>query len=421
MATLDSRWRFYSAILIVQAFYSLHAWFLWGLSERMVSIVMFLLAGWFLFTSPFWDFKNSKKLLAAVLLILIYIYRTIINEGNFNYYLFEIMSSFTIIPIILLKSKYQLDLLNKFQNTLSIVLLVSLVFWVGHLLGIDLPSTSLTFGTIERVGGIDDQYTFANHYLYLVNQGSLFNDSGFLPSFMRFSSVFLEPGYLSIIIVFLLFINGFDLRDKRNIIYLLTIIATVSLAGYLMIIIAYIAHVLQKSRNRWLSLVGFFLLIIISSAFFKEYNGGNNFINKGIIERLEYDQVTGNIAGYNRTTENFDYAFDRFWGSANIVTGYGEERQKAIDSGGVGYKIYLMQYGLIGLFLFILYLVLIAKVGNNYRSYILLLLYIIMFARGHGTMFYSAFMLTYICGVAQTVINKDNNEENCTRSPLQPV
>lgn len=394
----DKRWRSYSFFLLFQALYSLHPWFLWWLPMRVAVIVFFLIHSFFLLSSNFWNVKDSKRIGAAVLLIVLLQYQAI--GSSLPYHIQKFLEAVALLPLILLKSHYQVDLLNKFQKVMVVILAVSLFFWAGHLLGLDLPSREITFGTVER-GGVDQaQYVFSNHYLYLVNQRWLYNLSTVPPQF-RFSSVFLEPGYISIIAVFFLFINKFDFRNKMNIVYIIAVVASVSLAGFLMAVLAYLANSLKNSKYGLVSIVLLMLFLWAGSNYFQTYNNGRNFINEGIIQRLEIDQTTGNIAGYNRTSETFDSKFDRFLYSGDVFFGIrrdGMEREFG-DAANVGYKVYIMTYGLIGLILFLIYLFNISRFSKNYQSYILMLLYIVMFVRGHHTMWSYAFMLVYICGV----------------------
>ena len=219
-----------------------------------------------------------------------------------------------------------------------------------------------------------------------------------------FSSVFLEPGYLAILMVFFLFINRFNFREKRNIVYLVTIIASVSLAGFLMGGIAFIASNSQNSKHGLLGVAAMIFLLLAGGVFFRNYRGGNNIINTGIIRRIEIDQSTGNMAGYNRTSESFDEQFKLFLKSKDVVFGIGREGmdQEFGDAANVGYKVYMMTYGALAMVLFLAFLFFIARMGGNYRSYVLLLLYIIMFMRGHHTMYYFAFLLVYVCGVIES-------------------
>ena len=319
---------------------------------------------------------------------------------SINMVIYTICNSLPIITLVLLKKGYLLNLFESFQNILSLVLTVSAFFWILHLIGIDLPYTELYYGEKEGVGGaMVDMYYFHNHYLYLVDQSWMMDlIEGNIPSFLRFSSVFLEPGYLAILMCFLLFINEFNFKDKRNIVYLITLLLTISLAGLIMGLFAYIAHILRTTNYRLLALVGVFVLALGFYAFFSTYNNGNNIVNEMLLSRLELDQEKG-IVGNNRTSSDLDLQFKQTLESTDIVFGIGDSTKLAY---GVGYKPFIIKNGLFGLFLFLFYIIGISRTYRSYRSTILCILYILMFYRGHVTMFWSSFMLVYIAGVLQT-------------------
>ena len=363
--------------------------------------MFFLIHVYFLATSFYFRLNDTKRIGIALLLVILLQYQAL--GSSLFFHIQKFFEAIALVPLILLNSRCQIDLLRRFQFLILSILTISLFFWFGHLLGIDLPSTDVTFGVVERNGIDQDQYHFSNHFLYLVNQSWFFSSSSVAPNHLRFSSVFLEPGYLSILMVFFLFINNFDFRKKRNFVYLLTIIASISLAGFLMGVFAFIAYRLQNLKYGLVSIVLFFFLIWIGGYFFEQYNGGNNIINKNITQRLEVEQNSGTIAGYNRTSERFDNAYTKFLSSGGILYGIRRDGMDKMfgDASNVGYKVYIMTYGLLGLLLFIIYLFSLSRLYGNYKSYILFFLYVIMFMRGHHTMYSYAFMLVFICGITE--------------------
>jgi hypothetical protein len=80
-----------------------------------------------------------------------------------------------------------------------------------------------------------------------------------------------------------------------------------------------------------------------------------------------------------------------------------------------------MRYGIIGLILFLSYLMVIARIWKGYRSLIMFILYVLMFIRGHGPIFWTGFMLVYVCGLAQAKYNSMTYEKNRNSSSLQTV
>ena len=412
-----NKWNIYSIILIIQVLYSLKAWFLWWIPGQTATVLIFLISLFYFTYAPFWNFRDNKRVVASVVLIILFLYQA---DGNMNAYMLRFMESFAIIPLVLLKPKYQMDLLEKFQKVITVILAVSLAFWILHFMGINLPSTPITYGQVDRGQGLEAQYLFENHYVFLVNQSWMLKSYAVVPSFLRFCSIFLEPGYLAILMVFFLFINKFEFQKRRNQLYIATIIATVSLAGFLMVAFAYIALRLQHAKR---GIAGIILLLLVSFAsynFFQNYNGGRNFINEGIIERLELDDERG-IAGNNRTTLNFNDQFQKIVTSPDVIFGKGNRYVKDLGGVNVGYKVYIMKYGAIGLILFLTYLLIIVKTGNGYRAFIMFVLYVLMFIRGDASIFWEGFILVYVGGIAQTKYESLTHEINSNSITLQRV
>lgn len=420
--SLGTIWKVYCVILIIQALFSLHPWFVLGVPPMIATIAQFLIAASLLFlVSKFWDIKNPKKITACILIVIIYVFQAFVDGGNVNFFIVHILSSFTLIPLLLLKSQYLVDSLDKFQKVMAVILSVSLFFWIIHLIGIDLPSTELTYGTTNKGNGDEDLYLFSNYYVFLVDNSWMMRPFDEVPSFLRFSSIFLEPGYLSILMVFFLFIGNFSLKNKRNIIFILTIIATISLAGFIMVIMAFLARKIRSAKQGMAVILLVSLIALGGYIFFKNYNGGNNFVNELIIERLEYDESEGTIAGYNRTNSGFDYQYERFVKSSDVVLGIGREEVSDIAGNNVGYKAFIMSYGIMGLLFFLLFIFVLARIGGNYLSYVLFVLYIVMFIRGDVTMYWHAFILVYVGGIALSKLNNIPDEKNRHSCALQRV
>jgi len=389
-------WRLFRILMMVAVFFSLKCWVLWDITQMTMSFLYLVLALPFFINKQYWDYSIKRVRISILLFILLL---NVAGVGNINLYIFTIITSLPLFSIVLLREEYLSDLLNFFQRILALFLAVSAFFWILHLVGFDIPSTDVTYGKIENYKGeVIDQYYFANHYLYLVNNSWFMRYDSEIPSFFRFSSVFLEPGYLGIMMTFMLFINRFDMKDRRNQVYFVVLLFTLSLAGYLMTTFAFIAHKMQHSTNRVFMLIGIGLFLTSSYFFFTNYNGGNNAINTAIISRLELDEEKG-IVGNNRSSETMDQQFEEFLASPELIFGV---RDSKLLEFGVGYKAYLIKNGLVGFVLFIFFIVWIARLSGNYRSSILCVLYLLMFARGHLTIFWPAMVFIYIAGVLQT-------------------
>lgn len=393
-------WRFFKVLLLIMVFYSLNCWLFFNANSMLMRFAYLIFAIPFFLNARFWD-TSRKRVITAILLAFLQLYCS--GSGNLNLYIFTILGSLPVISIVLLRDEYLVDLLDSFQKIMYPLLALGSFFWILHLVGFDLPSTEVTFGETAGQSGMPDaQYYFSNHFLYLVNNSAFVRWNADIPTFFRFSSIFSEPGYLGIMLTFLLYINKFDMKDRRNIVYLISLLLTLSLAGYIMALLAYTAQRLELSKNRIAVLVSIGIALMAGYLFFSNYKGGNNAINDAIIARLKVEE-DGNIAGNNRTSEALDKQFEDFLTSTDLFFGFPNRDQIEF---GVGYKKFLLKNGLFGLALFLIFLSRISKRAGNYRSWILFILYVLMFARGDVTMFWAAFIMIFAGGVAMTTNNR---------------
>ena len=91
------------------------------------------------------------------------------------------------------------------------------------------------------------------------------------------------------------------------------------------------------------------LLVIITVCSFY-YNKGNNLLHDLIMIRLEIDD--GQLAGDNRVTGNFEAEYESLINSPDILWGRDRDTE---SSGNSGYRVFIYDYGLIGLLLVIVF------------------------------------------------------------------
>jgi hypothetical protein len=140
--------------------------------------------------------------------------------------------------------------------------------------------------------------------------------------------------------------------------------------------------------------------LVLSSFIWVEQIGEDNILYVMLISRLEYDDSKGNIAGYNRTDENVDFAFSRFVDSPDFFWGSGVDSKTAITEGSAGYKVYLIRFGLISAAFVVLFYLAFAF---NYRQYevatFFILLLLMLFQNSYP--FWFCVVFGYILGVAE--------------------
>ena len=395
-------WTIYKIVIVLTFFGSMHSYFFFHFEGRWILIAFSLVSAMLILTNPKLISLSKSNLMICLLFIVAYWYTA--REGNLNYYISVLLASIPISSMFLLKDVYKIDLINKFHKYFAYFVGISAVAYLVNYIGISLPTFPDFYGTAAEGSGLEHQYIYVNHILFLEN--AMRREVG---EFSRFGSVFLEPGYFAIIIVFLLYIGKFDFSKTENKIYFFTLLCTLSLAGYIMLFGAYFAHTFS-SRNKMVLIrlsVGA-LFAIAFFAFFTNYNDGDNVVNEALLKRIEWDEEKDNISGYNRTNEDIDDEFISLWSTSYLMFGKGT---KAIEFGmSVGYKPYMLMHGLFGLGILLFSIYYVYRQRRCYDALIMFLLFVAMFARGHHVVFWQGYWMLYVCGVAKLYADKRTKE-----------
>jgi len=395
--TRNRLWTVCKWCLLIVMLDSLKASFFWNLPIKFIIPLLFIII---IILIPEMFSFNKKTSFIIMLLYLITVFWG--RKGNINAYISTFIGAGGVLFFLGLKDIYKKEFLVFFTRFFSILVGISLFGWILFLLGVHLPSFYDTYGFSESRN--EAQYIFQNYYIFLFWENKVNLIDSVIP---RFSSVFLEPGYFGIILVILLYLNNFNFKKKSNIILLIALAFTFSLASWLLAIFTYIAYYLRFSKKKFTTLLSITFFLWVFYAFFSSYNNGENVINQLILQRIEYDDSKGSIAGYNRTKEDFeDWFTTSFITSSNVFLGI--DMYKIFgQTTNVGWKVYMVNYGVIGVLFYILFLFYSYYKHKNYQCFIFFILYILIFMRGHHIIYWSAFPILYLGGC---VILKDNAE-----------
>jgi hypothetical protein len=341
---------------------SLFAWFLWG---QLVGIIILCVATTFFFaftsSGSVYSIKKSN-LIPIFFIVLIELY--VVGDQNTNALFAAILRIIIISIILVLNDKIKIDLFQFLTKSFAVILAISVFAWILFLIGIPFPYFETVFG--------DEQYFFRNYYFFLFN-----NIDELLPV-PRFSSIFLEPGQLGMMTSFFLCANRFELKRKEVLVIFIATIFTFSLVAYILLAISAFVYFISYSKKPIVSAIGWIVFLILFYNFFTTYNNGDNVINDLIFSRFGSDD--NEIVKNNRFSDEMDVYFNRFIGLDDLVSGIGSvQYEKLFLGANAGYKVFLIQYGIIGtLFMFLFYFsVVIGK--STKMAWILLLVYVLCF------------------------------------------
>ena len=206
----------------------------------------------------------------------------------------------------------------------------------------------------------EDAYGLFYNYIFYVTKGES----------VRFNGPFVEPGYLGMIIAFLLYANNYDFRRWYIKFLLFCGLMTLSLAAYVLIFMGWLLNY-SILKKRFLTVL--FFVAMVCGVFVNV--SSDSLLGEHIFSRLERNEDTG-ISGNNRVTVDAYVYYEQMFESSQWLVGYGstldDDRVR-----GSGVVFYMLHYGALGVFLWLLvYCSLIGKASDKKNAICFLLLVI---------------------------------------------
>lgn len=301
---------------------------------------------------------KRKKEDNLIIIISFFFFLWLGSTSNIFGLLEHIINWILFVSVLTLKDDYKIDVIEFITKWFSALLLISLVFYILYLLNIPLPNS-----WIVREGYRSELY---NYYFFVCFEGSI-----------RFQSVFLEPGHMTMGLAPLLFINKYDIKKIPVLIMITAQLFSFSLAGYIVFLFGILYQsILQRGIKKFLypiTMISFFFLFLYTSTFvFQE-----NLFKDLIMARMEWDGTS--IVGDDRSSDYLDKQYKQYKNSGvQIFTGIGYKGENS-EKGVSGYKYYMVSYGLIGLSLLLaFYSLTIARKPNARGSFGLLILMLLL-------------------------------------------
>lgn len=304
-------------------------WSFWKYGILIAYFVVFLL---FVLKYKFYRYKISS-LVAFISLMSIFVFCIfpIFNNIRLSSY-FILFTYWIACSLSESEGAVTLRIITRF---LAIVIAVSLPVWLLNV-SLDLyqPIDSIDLSDVK--GG---QCIMNNYILYVTNA-----DAGYF----RFYSMFDEPGVLGTLSSFVLFGNRYNFKKWDNVVILIGGIFTYSLAFYVLTLLGYLYYSIHSIKRLLISILLCPLILFIVFQLLKDdlafqYAIVDRFSDFGV-ENL--DNRTG--TGINTFFDHFILSSDAFWG---MGTGY--LQANGLQDGN-SYKMFIIEYGLLGMVLLLL-------------------------------------------------------------------
>ena len=372
---------------------SLNPWFLWPIgSLYIVPAAFFVLIAMFVSSTMHENiFSRTDYLLPLTAYIILGYYLLFVNSGNINAFIGSFFQIVVFMSLFMVDKQILFTLTSFLSKAMACLLIVSIPFYLLYLLGFTFPSTNAQYG--------DGLYTYTNFYFFLLDDRSI-------SIFPRFHSVFLEPGHLGTATVLLLFAQCGYWRKWYNVILWIATLMTFSLAAYVLSVVVIFLNLWMRGKNIFKKALFVICCVagtVIGSFF---YNDGENLIHDLIVIRLEIDEE-GGLSGDNRVAGWFEDEYDSYLQSSDVF--FGRDYDYKIP-GNSGYRLYIYENGLIGLFLVILlYLTFLIKAIDKRVLWSVALIAVLCFwVRGY-LLWYSVFIPLF--ALTNRSVLSDSNKE----------
>ncbi len=358
---------------------SLNPWFLWPLGALYVIPSALLIMMSFFVSNTMQNpvFSRKDYLLPLLLYIVLAVYLLFANNGNINGFIGVIFNVVVFASLFMVRKECLLEITTFISKVMACLLIISITAYFLYLAGFSLPSTNAQFG--------DNLYSFINYFFFLLDDRSIF-------IFPRFHSVFLEPGHLGTATVLLLFSQCGYWRKWYNIVLWLATFLTFSLAAYVLSVVIVFLNMWMSGKRiiaKAIYVISFITCVVVGSFF---YNDGDNLVHDLILIRLEVNEE-GELSGDNRVAGWFEDEYESYLQSSDILLG--RDYDYTI-TGNSGYRLYIYENGIVGLFLVVLfYLLFMVKAESRKIFFSMGLISILCFwVRGYP-LWYNVFIPLY--------------------------
>ena len=355
-------WLYFVGVLLV--FYTtLTPWFLWPLHLKSQFLAFFPIAAAMLLSrtlsTPLFTRTDYQWPILTYCLCTFTI--ALLNGRNINGFIGEVLMAYVFLSIFMLRHEDLMRLGDVLAQSLAFLLVPSILCYFLYLGGFSIPHYPISMP--------DTNYSFENYRFFLLD------DRFAMQLVPRFHAVFLEPAHLAIACVTLLLAQVGQWRRWYNIVIIVALIMSFSLAGYILMVYVLLAASWMKGRAIVAKVVALVVALSLGVMFVAFYNDGDNLVNELILQRMEVNDE-GEMEGDNRVSDDFNKQFETFMQSDQVLTGVGYEKfQRTAQGGNAGFRVFLYCNGFISLFMLLVFFGVMLSTSHNTRGKVVMLLF----------------------------------------------
>ena len=316
---------------------------------------------------------NISHLIILLFALFVFIIVPIFYDFRFSNVLI-LMAYFSAINIKQIEASMVLKYTTSY---LYIIILLSFPFWIIHQYIYELP----VYGELDLSEMKDAVYIYSNYFFFVTDA---FID------YYRFYSMFDEPGVLGTFAAFVLYGNRYDFSKKENVVILVASLFTYSMAFYVLTILGWV-YQSRKSVKKIMAL----LLVLIGVAFALMY-----YLKDDVaFQRAIIDRVLGFDISLveNRTNDYVNMFWKEYINSLDCILGMGTSFLNNFFLFGNSYKRFVIEYGLIGIFLLVLMYLKLVKKWNSLIVGLCVIYILSFFQRPFAFTAWQIYLFTVIC------------------------
>ena len=338
--------------IAINIFASIHVMYFWMIEAYcpFVTMPLFIMSVLLSRSTHTPIFTRTDFLLPTLLSLIVQYYQCLVNAQNIVPFIISTASLCMFYCMFRIDKEIAEKSLTKICKVFAGFLIISILFFFLHFIGVNLPNVSVERGN----------YSYTNFFFFLLDDRELWNI--LIP---RFNSVFLEPGHMGTTIIMLLATQIGKWKKWYNVVLFVALLMSFSLAAYCLGVMLLFLRLWMLRRKIVLKVLGLvsFLGIIVGGSFV--YNDGDNMLNNLIVMRLEVSDTGDDFKGNNRVSEDFEKEFESFLGSSDVLFG----REMDYEGwGNSGYRVYIYDYGMAGFALFLVFYFFAFKTGRDIRA-----------------------------------------------------
>ena len=338
--------------IAINIFASIHVMYFWMIEAYcpFVTMPLFIMSVLLSRSTRTPIFTRTDFLLPTLLSLIVQYYQCLVNAQNIVPFIISTASLCMFYCMFRIDKEIAEKSLTKICKVFAGFLIISILFFFLHFIGVNLPNVSVERGN----------YSYTNFFFFLLDDRELWNI--LIP---RFNSVFLEPGHMGTTIIMLLATQIGKWKKWYNVVLFVALLISFSLAAYCLGVMLLFLRLWMLRRKIVLKVLGLvsFLGIIVGGSFV--YNDGDNMLNNLIVMRLEVSDTGDDFKGNNRVSEDFEKEFESFLGSSDVLFG----REMDYEGwGNSGYRVYIYDYGMAGFALFLVFYFFAFRTGRDIRA-----------------------------------------------------